>query len=540
MKIPKIFGNRIAVLIVALALFSIVIFSFLKIVDIRETGFATLNTDNYPQISEEETLNTDATGEPETNSITTNELPPKTTTTEEDLSEQSAIEKKSSNKRSSGGKKSTKPNQGNNENLNNNDNENSGNSNQENNNNDNTKPNQGNNENLNNNDNPQNIKKKLSKKPKNINIKKDGREVYEGEEFQGKVRFNLEKNNKRIANFDIDFNEDVDLSNIIADSDFELGKAYMHSTSGRLKNIDLYVPIEEGDIAVVVCSNADSYDEIYYGCGENPEITKEELLYLSGPRVDRSEDGLYFVVHGITGTGATGVNATEINSSSQIPPPPGSLEGIAGNVTEITTPEGWGKTQAWQGYFGNVSGTIMLADGADNVMYNWTLASPEGEIFASTNNSINWVHIQCFNFTATGTYHEESGTGGTTNLYGTNLTQLERQYNIKPDDGDGVDETFYLIGPDTHNTFYVNANEFSEGECWNTRINDWTGFGQNDIFEEVLMYEPTTQSIIFAALLNEDVLGFDNRTHDFEMIVLEDGHKTDTSTTTYYFYAVMY
>ena len=52
-----------------------------------------------------------------------------------------------------------------------------------------------------------------------------------------------------------------------------------------------------------------------------------------------------------------------------------------------------------------------------------------------------------------------------TNVYGTNLTQLENQYNIDSYDIDGVDETFILIGPGTHNTFYVNANEFDEGEC---------------------------------------------------------------------------
>ena len=53
------------------------------------------------------------------------------------------------------------------------------------------------------------------------------------------------------------------------------------------------------------------------------------------------------------------------------------------------------------------------------------------------------------------------------------------------------------------------------------------------------MYEPTTYSVVFASLLNENVLGFDNNPHDFEMLVLENGHGTDTSPTTYYFYAAI-
>lgn len=537
MKIPKVFGNKIVIAFVALALLIILVFSFFKIIEVQETGFAGLTPEENPlensieNMPQENLENNNNDEQEATTSIPTYEY----IEINENFPDASTPNKQSSNKKASGGSNN---NQGNSNNNQGNSNNNGGNSNNNNENSNNDQENNGNNNN--NNVNPTNLKKKLSKKPSNMNLKKDGVEIYEGQEFQGKVRLNLEKNNQKIAAFDIDFNQDIDLSDIKADSDFILKKAYMHSTSGILQNIDLYVPIEEGDIAVVVCSNADSYDGIYYGCSENPEITKEELLYLSSPRVERSEDGLYFIVHGITGTGATGVNVTEINSTSQNPTPPGSLESFAGNVTEITTPEGIGTTQAWAGYFGNISGTIMLADNSDNVMYNWTLSSPEGEIFASINNSISWDNIQCFNFTATGTYQDEGGNGGTTNLHGKNITQIELEYNIRYDDLDGVDETFYLSGLGTHNTFYVNSKEFGEGECRNTRINDWTGLGQDDNFEEVLLYEPSTASVIFGALLNEDVLGFDNRPHDFEMIVLEDGHQTDTEVTIYYFYAVMF
>ncbi|MCX6750028.1 MAG: hypothetical protein NTZ83_01070, partial [Candidatus Pacearchaeota archaeon] len=55
-------------------------------------------------------------------------------------------------------------------------------------------------------------------------------------------------------------------------------------------------------------------------------------------------------------------------------------------------------------------------------------------------------------------------------------------------------------------------------------------------FEEVILYEPTTYSVVFASLLNENVLGFNNNPYDFEMLVLENGHLTDTSPTTYYFW----
>ena len=213
----------------------------------------------------------------------------------------------------------------------------------------------------------------------------------------------------------------------------------------------------------------------------------------------------------------------------------GTADAYAGNVTELTI-NGFSTTQTWQGYFGNVTGTIQLADSNDNVLYNWTLASPEGEVYASINQTISWDSVQCFNYTATGTL-AGGETAGQYSLFGTNLTQLEADYNIASDDVDGVDETFTLTGAGTHDLFYTASNEFAEGECLNTRIYDSTGAGVNNNFEEVLLYEPTSTSVIFASILDEeDVSGFDNAFHDFEMLVLEDGHGTDVTSTTYYFF----
>jgi len=232
----------------------------------------------------------------------------------------------------------------------------------------------------------------------------------------------------------------------------------------------------------------------------------------------------------------SGGSVNELNSTTAAADTAGSHEAIAGNVTELNI-QGYSTTQTWQGYFGNVTGTIQLADASDNVLYNWSLANPQGEVYASTNESISWTNVQCLNFTSTGTYTDESGNGGTTNLDGTNLTILESQYNVNASAVDGVDETFTLLGGASHDLFYTANQQFSEGECRSTRVFGDSGEGVSDEFEEVLMYEPTTQSVIFASLLEPgNVLGFNNNDYDFEMLVLEDGHLSDTSSTTYYFF----
>ncbi len=213
----------------------------------------------------------------------------------------------------------------------------------------------------------------------------------------------------------------------------------------------------------------------------------------------------------------------------------GSHGAYAGNVTELNI-GGGSVTQAWQGYFGNVSGTLQLADANNNVLYNWSLASPSGEVYASTNQTITWTNIQCFNFTANGQGGDESGNGGTTNLNGTNLTTLETLFNIDAGDIDGVDETFSLVGS-VHDAFFTASQSFSAGECPSTALFDSTGEGVDGNFEEALLYEPASGSVVFASIIESgSVNGYDGSDYDFEMLVLEDGHGVDVTATTYYFF----
>ena len=196
---------------------------------------------------------------------------------------------------------------------------------------------------------------------------------------------------------------------------------------------------------------------------------------------------------------------------------PDSLPAQAGNVTRIDI-YGVSVTQSWQGYYGNVSGTIELADSDDKVLYNWSLASPEGEVYASRNGSgeISWGNIACFNMT--------------------NHQDLETIYNISTDDVDGVNETF--SDDNTHEKFYTAGTEFAPGDCPTSYLFTNTGEGEIGKFEEVLLTDQSdTTQVIFTALLEEeDVQGFDGQYYDFEMIVLENGHGTDTFTVPYYFY----
>ena len=223
---------------------------------------------------------------------------------------------------------------------------------------------------------------------------------------------------------------------------------------------------------------------------------------------------LFVFTLGVTLADPNGANTVtqEGTSSRGTANSPQDAQALAGNITEITV-SGDSITQSWQGYFGNVSGAITLEDASNNTMYNWSLASPQGEIFASTDGSVSWTGVKCFNWTENG-------------------TDLETTYNI---DGaeDGINETF--SDSETHDGFSVGTVSFVADQCMSTQVFDATGAGVASTFDEVLLSDAGGNPI-FTALLEQDTLGFDDKHHDFQMLVLEDGHDGDTSETQYFFY----
>jgi hypothetical protein len=230
-----------------------------------------------------------------------------------------------------------------------------------------------------------------------------------------------------------------------------------------------------------------------------------------------------------------GGSVTLGKSERGLPISPGQVAAQAGNITSINI-EGVSITRSWQGYFGNVTGVITLDDANNNTLYNWTAASPSGEVYAS-NSSVTWSSIQCFNFTASGFLNnteEDILQAGSTSLHGKNMTLLEQEFGIKWDDVDGVNETFSENR--SHEIFHIGSLEFDQNECPTTYIYGSNGQGVPNQFEEILMWSPETNATVFVGLLESDLVGFNNAEHDFEMIVLENGHGTDTSVTNYNFY----
>ena len=205
---------------------------------------------------------------------------------------------------------------------------------------------------------------------------------------------------------------------------------------------------------------------------------------------------------------------TAIDSTSGV-----VIQAQAGNVTSLNI-NSIRLSSRWQGYYGNITGAITLDDVQNNTLYNWQIASPQGEVYAVNHSTTpTWANVKCFNFTD--------------NTQNVTLTNLENSLGITDSlDSEGVNETFNLT---LTKSFSAGSKTISPNDKCPV-----VSLYQNDVYtgvkfnETILFQNQSADMIIYTALLEQDATGFSGSTLDFEMIVGENGDLP--AATNYYFY----
>ena len=201
-----------------------------------------------------------------------------------------------------------------------------------------------------------------------------------------------------------------------------------------------------------------------------------------------------------------------------------AVQAQAGNVTALNI-NSTRLTSRWQGYYGNVTGAITLDDASNNTLYNWQLASPQGEVYASNGSesgAVTWTNVFCFNYS-------NNLSDGQPVVQRFNGTDLERAIGASTTDKDSVNSTFNSTFTGTFQVGGITISSSSGCRQTTLFVNDQ--YQQTD-FIEVLLTD--NNSIVYTALLEQDATGFSGSTLDFEMIVGENGDIA--SATTYYFF----
>jgi len=166
----------------------------------------------------------------------------------------------------------------------------------------------------------------------------------------------------------------------------------------------------------------------------------------------------------------------------------------------------------WKAFVGWVNGKFSLSDSGGATIYDWSLSTTTGRVYATrVASAISWATIQCAN--------------RTTNLLTENTAMFHNS------SADNITKTFQY---GTHNPFWVAGIPISANSCptLRTYINN---VSQGSNFQEMALYDNTT-NIIYATILENKLVGYDGQAYDFQMLVPENGSQGFTGATPYYIY----
>jgi hypothetical protein len=222
--------------------------------------------------------------------------------------------------------------------------------------------------------------------------------------------------------------------------------------------------------------------------------------------------GIIFIENAIAAP--SGPTITFIANETKNPSNAALINTSGGTITTVVL-NATTQNPRWKAYVGNVTGSLTLDDADDNSLFDWTLTSVLGEVYATRfSGSINWTGTNCSNQTH---------------------IDLEQKALNQTNRDDNITTTF---SDSTHDGFFVGTSEILADTCFavHTYVNSTN---QSDRFQEVILYDGTNETngnIIYATPLEQDAYGFDNNTYDFQMIVPEIALPSWTGSTGYYFY----
>ncbi|MBU0471354.1 MAG: hypothetical protein KKF65_01920 [Nanoarchaeota archaeon] len=186
-----------------------------------------------------------------------------------------------------------------------------------------------------------------------------------------------------------------------------------------------------------------------------------------------------------------------------------SLTAEGGNVTNVDITS-TGITGKWAGFYGDVTGSISLEDGSSNNFYNWSSASPSGEVYASLAQSPSWGSIAC----------------GDSTTVANQVAALNLSLGM-----DNFTKTFCETCGN-HSAFVVGGTSFSDDECtYRTNVFNQTGT-QDTNWDQILLTDGT--NAVYSTIIQQDNNGFDGSTPDFQLLVPENA--STSVLTTYYFF----
>lgn len=188
----------------------------------------------------------------------------------------------------------------------------------------------------------------------------------------------------------------------------------------------------------------------------------------------------------------------------------GSIVNISGGYVATINLSTTVQNPHWKAFVGWVNGAFILDDSSGSTIYDWSLATTNGIVYATRDSgTIEWTSIACAN---------------------TTVMETENTALSHSNADDNITATF---DDTTHSAFYVGSTNIGANSCptLNTYVNNVT---QDSTFEEMVLTDTT--SLVYATIIEDQSSGFDENNYDFQMLVPENGAQGYSGATAYYVY----
>jgi len=210
----------------------------------------------------------------------------------------------------------------------------------------------------------------------------------------------------------------------------------------------------------------------------------------------------------------TGPVITVVSNTTMLPIMTNRSQDTKGTITTVTL-SSLQQDYKWKAYVGNVSGKLTLSGANTKAIYDWSLGSITGKVFATRSNSVSWTNVACVNQT---TIDSEEAAFGTTSSM-----------------SDSINLTFKNTA---HKGFLVGTVNITNSTCRSTAtyINGTPQtVNETATFQEILLRDTTTSSLVYTSLINSQQPGYDGiGNYDFQLILAEN--ESSNTPSTYYFY----
>lgn len=228
----------------------------------------------------------------------------------------------------------------------------------------------------------------------------------------------------------------------------------------------------------------------------------------------------------------------------------GDAETLSRGMIHVVNISEYQPSIKWSGLVGNITGQLALLDEKNNALYDWSVTSTSGEIYATKEGPTGGGNIF------------GGGIPSWSNLTCATHTIIKNEtffLNHSGIDEDSLNKTF--VPSFSLTSFFAGSKAINESvlgtpggaggyevqgadSCAGLNLSDNSASSAD--FQEVILTDMTYQmpddyasrqyDVIYAALIESDATGYNGSAYDFQMILPQSGLEGTQATITYYFY----